>query len=1025
MNSRRKGVARLVLWGTVTGFIVGSAYLVAAEMRSSAMQARYLSSLGADLTYRVEAGTSDAVRYPGAGPYDQRLGYTALPRFVQRLQKRGFAVAAQARFSPRLLKVVDRGFFPTYPEKTQAGLAIVDRDDQPLFSALYPARVYPEFEAIPPVVLRTLLFIENRELLDEQYPHRNPAVEWDRLARATVDLMARKLGANIGVPGGSTLATQLEKYRHSPGGRTDSPKEKLRQMGSAALRAYLGGVDTTKARRAIALAYLNSMPLAAAPGYGEVHGLGDGLWAWFGSDFATFNRLLGSPGMDTGEGVSAEQALAYRQVLCLLLAQRRPAFYLVSGRQELQRLTDRHLRFLADERVIPPALRDAALHVRTELMAEAKAPAATPFVARKTEAVLRSRLATALGVERLYDLDRIDATARSTIDTKTQQAVTTALRQLQDPEAARAAGVMGFRLLDANNDLGDIVYSLVLYEHNSQGNLLRVQADSYDNPLDINEGIKLDLGSTAKLRTMVHYLELIAALHQQYAGQPAMALRAVELHPRDYLSRWVIDQLLADPQITPAAILDAAMERRYSASPYEAFMTGGGIHTFANFNKEDNRKIMSVRVALQESVNLVFIRLMRDVVYHHLYRPDGLGRWLDEENSRKRTEYLERFADVEGQTYLRRFFRKYRGKTQEEALAALTASVRPIGKRLATVYRSVYPRKDLAEFARYLKANLPRNVVSAEDIAALYDKYSIDSFDLHDRGYIARIHPLELWLVGYLAQHPGASLREVIAASTFERQQVYRWLFKTSRPHAQQKRIRILVEQEVFTQIHRAWKRVGYPFSTLTPSYATAIGASGDRPAALAELLGILMNDGVRYPMQRFDFVHFAAETPYETLMQLPEAEGQRVLSSEVAQAARRALVNVVEKGTARRVHAAYKGPDGSPLVIAGKTGTGDHRRQIHGARGGLLAEEVVSRTATFAFMLGDHHFGALTAYVTGPAAARYRFTSALPVQVLKSLAPILEPMIARAYTQTSPTEPSAVVAAVVRADAAKQAPPR
>ena len=1025
MNNRRKVLDKLLLTLAVTGLFLGCAYLVAAEMRTSNLQARYLSTLDADLTYRLEPGSSDAVRYPEAGPYDERLGYTALPRFLQRLQKRGFAVVAQARFSPQLLKVVDRGFFPSYLEKTQAGLAVFDRDNQPLFSALYPARVYSEFEAIPPLILRTLLFIENRELLDEQHPHRNPAVEWDRLARATMDLMARKLGVNIGVPGGSTLATQLEKYRHSPGGRTDNPTEKLRQMGSAALRAYLGGADTTKARRDIALAYLNSMPLAAAPGYGEVHGLGDGLWAWFGSDFANVNRLLGSPSIQNGESVSIEQAKAYRQVLCLLLAQRRPAYYLVSGQQDLQQLADRHLPLLAAEQVIPSALRDAALNVQAELMAESKPSPTTSSAGGKTETVLRTRLATTLGVERLYDLDRVDATARSTIDQKTQNAVATALRQLKDPEAARAAGVMGFHLLDATNDLSDIVYSLILYEHSPQGNLLRVQADNYDEPLDVNEGIKLDLGSTAKLRTTVHYLELIAALYQQYAEQPAKALRAVQLHPRDYLSRWVIDQLLANPRITLSAILDAAMERRYSASPYEAFMTGGGIHVFANFNKDDNRKIMSVRVALQESVNLVFIRLMRDVVYHHLYRPDGLGRWLDEENSQKRAEYLQRFADIEGQTYLRRFYRKYRGKTQQEALALLTASVHPIAKRLATVYRSVYPTKDLSEFASYLKANLPRRSVSAEDIAALYDKFSIDSFDLHDRGYIARLHPLELWLAGYLVKHPNATFAEVTAASVFERQQVYRWLFRSTRHYAQQKRIRMLVEQEVFAQIHRAWQQLGYPFAALTPSYATSIGASGDRPAALAELLGILMNDGVRYPIQRFDSVHFAAGTPYETLMQLPEARGQRVLSSEVAATARKALVNVVENGTARRVNGAYKGPDGNPLVIAGKTGTGDHRRQINGAGGRLLAEQVVSRTATFAFMLGDRHFGALTAYVTGPAAAHYQFTSALPVQVLKSLAPTLQPMIARAYIQKSPIESGGVVAAVAAGDESKQAPPR
>ena len=58
------------------------------------------------------------------------------------------------------------------------------------------------------------------------------------------------------------------------------------------------------------------------------------------------------------------------------------------------------------------------------------------------------------------------------------------------------------------------------------------------------------------------------------------------------------------------------MERRYSASPAERFFTGGGVHTFANFKREDNGKVPTVREALRDSVNLAFVRLMRDIVDH-------------------------------------------------------------------------------------------------------------------------------------------------------------------------------------------------------------------------------------------------------------------------------------------------------------------------------------------------------------------------------------------------------------------------
>src|SRR5262249_33094759 len=229
-----------------------------------------------------------------------------------------------------------------------------------------------------------------------------------------------------------------------------------------------------------------------------------------------------------------------------------------------------------------------------------------------------------------------------------------------------------------------------------------------------------------------------------------------------------------------------------------------------------------------------------------------------------------------------------------------------------------------------------------------------------------------------------------------ERQEVYRWLFKTSKKYAQDTRIQALLEIQAFTEIHQAWQRLGYPFEMLTPSYASAIGASGDRPAALAALMGILLNDGVQYPQLRFDTFHVAADTPYETFIARPPMPGERVLAPEVAAVARSALVEVVEQGTARPLKGVYRRPDRQPLPVGGKTGTGDHRRESHGVHGQLIGTSVVSRAATFVFFLGDRFFGVVTAYVTGPEAAHYHFTSAFPMQVLKGLAPVLTSCLER-----------------------------
>ncbi|MGR9085742.1 MAG: transglycosylase domain-containing protein [Gammaproteobacteria bacterium] len=1004
----------ILLLGLATGVVVSGIVLtvfVKEEVHTSKYQARYLSEISKQLDFKLEPGASTSIRYPEYGPYDQRLGYTSLPETIVRLQKAGFNVTAQASSSPMMVHLVDNGLFNIYQEKTQAGLRIVDQGERVIFSNLYPYHGYSSFVAIPPLVLYTLLFIENRELLDDSRVTINPAVEWDRLGFAGLQMVANKLGVGNSVPGGSTLATQIEKYRHSKSGYTHSVVDKFRQMSTASVRAYLLGPDTREMRREIALSYLNSMPLSATPKAGEVHGLGDGLVAWFGADFDEVNRLLSSSSINSGERVTEEQAVAYRQVLSVLLSQRRPSYFLGHGFDDLQQLADSYLRLLANQGVISNSLRDAALKA-SAVRPKLADPAPSAFLTeKKTQAVLRARLAKTLNVKTIYDLDRLDLTVKTTLDYEVQQAVTAALRRLSDPDQARSAGILGFRLLNDNVKLDSVIYSLMLFERSDSGNLLRVQTDNFDQPLDINEGIKLDLGSTSKLRSMVHYLELVTDVYRRYKDRSASELKAVSLHPRDYISAWVIGQLRIQPQINLEDLLNMALDRRFSASPGEYFFTGGGLHHFNNFDKSENSKIMSVRHALRDSVNLVFIRLMREIVYHHLYNPEGLARWLDDPEDPRHKEYLARFADNEGRVYLRRFFARYQGKSEEEALAMLVKRVKSKASRLTMLYRAVYPDRDWSRLNEFLSAHLNKAALAKEDVYGLFERYSIEKFDLQDQGFITKIHPLELWLVGYLSRHPDATREEVMAASESQRQEVYRWLLKSKRKSSQQRRIMILLETEAFKKIHEAWRRVGYPFGRLTPSYATSIGASGDRPVALAELLGIIQNDGVKMPIVRFDRLHYAEGTPYETLLDKAPDQGERVFASEIARVARGALIGVVEGGTATRLRGAYTDATGKPLAIGGKTGTGDHRQQVWGEGRRLIASKFISRAATFAFFLGDRFFGVMTAYVAGDEAEKYHFTSSLPVQIVKFLNPVLTPLLNRPPASRNPADSLSKVA--------------
>jgi membrane peptidoglycan carboxypeptidase len=967
----------------------------AKEMRTSKFQAREISKYAASLKYELQPGPSDAIRYPGAGPFDQRLGYSALDEFLPRLLKRDYVVSAQTRFSPALMKYSDKGFFVPYAEKIQAGLSITDCRAAPLYQYKYPQQLYSSFATIPPVVVSSLLFIENRFLLDPRQPLANPAVDWPRFGMAAWSQVAKLLRLPGQSAGGSTLATQLEKYRHSPDGLTMSGAEKIRQMISASVRAYQAGPETLQARQNVIRDYLNSVPLSAVPGHGEVHGMAEGLRVWYGADFNQANERLAST--DTDPKSLSEKGLALREMLSLMIAQRRPSHYLTKGRDELASLTDSHIRLLAQNGVIDAPLAAAALAGKVTYRDWATQPTIQPIETNKGISVARSRLGGLLN-RPLYDLDRLDLSATSTLQGALQTQATEYLKHLADPAYATEIGLIGERLLTPTST-AQVRYSFTLFELTPDGSRVRVQTDSTDQPFDINEGSKLELGSTAKMRVLTTYLQIIAELHDKYAEMSIPELKKVEVPDQDRLSLWAVDYLMQNKDHNLPNMLSAALDRKYSASPGEAFFTGGGLHTFNNFRKEDNGRMPTLRDAIRESINLPFIRLMRDLVRYTTYSgPNNSAELLKDDRDPRRQEYLASFADREGTSFLLKFWKKYRNKDTQARLETFLDGMRPTPIRMAAVHRYLFPQADQASFNTFVRSHLKgaklNEKLTDERLERLYLSYGPGSYDLPDQGFIAKVHPLDLWLIGYLLNNPDAKFSQIVKASQFERQEVYSWLFKSRHKGARDSRIRTMLEIEAFLDIHQRWQKVGYPFDHLVPSLATAIGSSGDRPAALAELIGTILNDGVRMPTLRIDSLHFAADTPYETRLINNPVVGKRVMPSEVAAAMREALSQVVDAGTAKRVAGSFKRADGSPLAMGGKTGTGDNRIEAIGSGGRILSSKSINRTATFVFYIGDRHFGTLTAYVPGRTAENFKFTSALPVQVLKGMAPILSPYL-------------------------------
>jgi membrane peptidoglycan carboxypeptidase len=982
----------------ITVVLLSIGLLAASEMKFSWIESRFFAAQASRLRFALAPGPSASIRYPAAGPYDLQRGYSSLPAFLDRLRNENYTIEEQARDSGSSLLLARLGVYPIYHEKNQAGLDIVDQRGGVLYSFRDPQQTYPDFSSVPLLVVHTLLFIENRHLLDESAPESNPAIEWGRLGHAVLDFGLHKVDRHHSVTGGSTLATQLEKLRHSPEGRTHSPAEKIRQIASATLRSYQDGPRTLDAQRAVIRDYINSIPLAATPAHGEVAGLGDGLAVWYGADFDEVNRLLASREDALDPQQLDQRGRAYRQVLSLFLALREPSTYLARNPAALVSETDRYLNALCEGGVISSRLRDAALRERTPLKPAALDPSPDDFVAGKATSAVRAQLLRLLGLHETYQVDRLDLQVQATIDRQVQQSVTHFFAQIADPGNARLAGLDEEHLLSVG-DPSQVIYSFTLFERGEGVNLLRAQTDNLNQPLSVVDGTRLQLGSTAKLRTLINYLQIVEDLHRQYGSLTDLQLATVKVLPGDHLTQWALDYLWSAHDRSLQPMLSAALDRRYSGSPGETFFTAGGLHVFANFERSENDRFFTVADAFQNSVNLVFIRLMRDIEGYYRWRVPGVSpSVLTDPNDPARQRYLDRFADQEGSLFLARFYDRFRGLSTDQALETLLKGLRPTPVRFAVIFRSARPAADFAAFSDFMTRHVPKPLLNdrknSHKLETLYANYAPGKFSLSDSGYLAGIHPLELWLIDYLAQHPQATLSQALAQSAPQRQEVYRWLFRPKERHGQDLRIGILLEEDAFHEIWKAWKRLGYPFDALVPSYATAIGVSGDTPKALAELAGIVANGGFRYPVETIRQMAFAHGTPMETTVAFHPAAGEPLLSREVTGLVYDQMLGVVRNGTGRRALRAFVLPNGQAVPIAGKTGTGDNRFKVFAAGNAMVDDRPVNRTAAFVFIIGDRLFGTVMAFVPSQKASSYQFTSALAVQILKDLAPTLQPLL-------------------------------
>lgn len=951
------------------------------EFHTSIVQSWFFTTTNTRVHFNLDRGPSREIAYPRPAPFDDRRGYSKLPRFLSLLKTQDYRVIHQARQSETMMTLFEHGISPPYPVDPAAGLDIRGTHGERLFRYDQSEFSFEKIENVPPLVVKTLLFLENRDLERSAMPWQNPVIEWDRTLKAAMLYVGAKLNLPVPVQGGSTLAVQLEKFRHSPHGRTDTPLEKLRQIVGASLKAYREGPDTRSWRERIIVDYINTVPLAAAPGYGEIHGLGEGLYAWFGMQRDDVVAALISP------GATAAKVRAFKHVLALLISVRAPSVYLVDERASLEEKVNQFTRLLARAGIIDWEMAAELQETPIRFLPSAPLPPLPSSIRNKAANAIRTHMMDALGGGNLYDLDRLHLQVGSTFDVALQKRVTDFLNRLADPQFVAANGLNGERLLE-NADPSQVIYSFLLVEATSAGNRIRVQADNFAAPFDFNRSVKLELGSTAKLRTLTHYLEVMAELHGELSPLDQKQLGQKAGSARDVLTRWVIETLQSDKDLTLQPFLDRAMSRQYSANPHEEFFTGSGLHRFENFDKSDDERVFSLREAFRNSTNLVFIRLMRDLVAYHRGRlPYDAGDVLANPAHTQRHKMLLEIADEESHPPLRRAFQNYANRTPEEVVRRLLGKGIS-GRRLAILFfawRAGTTESDLKAWLQKYQAK-----PTDPEVSRLYRAYHNPRMTLADHAYLLSLHPLDLWGAGELLNQPKMSWKKFYAASAEARRVSSAWLLDNRNRRAQDLRLRIRMEKDAFDRMAPYWQKLGFPFKSMVPTYASAIGSSSDRPVALAELVGVLVNEGVRRPTLSLTHVHFAAGTPYETILEPVAKAGRQMLAPEVARTVRKAMAEVVEQGTARRLKGVFKSSGGQVLTVGGKTGSGDNRFKTFSRTGAVITSRATNRTATFVFYIGDRYFGVITAYVEGREAENYRFTSALPVSLMKLLAPAI-----------------------------------
>src|SRR5216684_7078437 len=158
----KKGRLKSWLWWCSAVCIIAVLGLV--EVRTSFLQSWIFTRTNERISFELADRRNANIVFPRSAPFDDRRGYSKLSSFQSRLENQGYQVAQQAQQSETMANLISRGISPPYVEPPETGMGILGANGVPLFHYAQSDFLFKGLDDIPPLLTKTLLFLENRDL---------------------------------------------------------------------------------------------------------------------------------------------------------------------------------------------------------------------------------------------------------------------------------------------------------------------------------------------------------------------------------------------------------------------------------------------------------------------------------------------------------------------------------------------------------------------------------------------------------------------------------------------------------------------------------------------------------------------------------------------------------------------------------------------------------------------------------------------------------------------------------------------